>query len=147
MDDLIKTKFISKCYYNPETRCVEWSGSKNYKGYGYFAGTRAHRAAWKIYVGDIPADKHVLHKCDNPGCVNPEHLWLGTHAENMTDRFKKGRYTTIQKNRCTKGHWLNDKNILKLSRKNRKDEIICKTCRYAYKEKYHQKNGRKRYEK
>lgn len=51
----------------------------------------AHRAAWILFVGEIPERMHVLHKCDVPQCCNPKHLFLGTHADNMKDKVSKGR--------------------------------------------------------
>lgn len=75
--------------------CWEWTGRRNPKGYGVTsAGGRlwyAHRFSWAMCVGDIPADTCVLHHCDNPPCVRPSHLWLGTRADNNRDMAQKGR--------------------------------------------------------
>lgn len=74
--------------------CWEWRRVNN-RGRGIFCagGGRclASRASWIIFRGSIPGGKHVLHYCDNPRCVNPSHLWLGDHADNMADKKAKGR--------------------------------------------------------
>lgn len=75
--------------------CWLWLGPKNNHGYGRtrYSGKKwnAHRVAWVFSVGLIPDGMHVLHHCDNPACVNPKHLWLGTHQDNIDDRERKGR--------------------------------------------------------
>lgn len=75
--------------------CWIWKGFKNKLGYGDFSVAcgihqPAHRVSWLIHYGDMN-NLFVLHKCDNPSCVNPEHLFLGTQSENCHDRHRKGR--------------------------------------------------------
>ncbi len=88
----------------PMSGCHLWSGPTDRHGYGklhlkptHDASRRkifkAHRAAWIITNGDIPPGMSVLHTCDNPTCVNVDHLRLGTHAENVLDMARKGRGT------------------------------------------------------
>jgi hypothetical protein len=71
--------------------CWLWVKARNNNGYGLTNGDKAHRYAWRLFNGTIPANKHVLHKCDVRNCVNPDHLFLGTHKDNMADMVKKGR--------------------------------------------------------
>lgn len=75
--------------------CWEFMGGKTHDGYGrYRVGKEiqmAHRISWIELVGPIPNDMFVLHKCDNPSCCNPAHLFLGTHDDNMKDMIEKGR--------------------------------------------------------
>lgn len=78
--------------------CIEWTKARNRKGYGVsgIPGTRkttlAHRLAWERENGPIPIGLCVLHRCDNPACVNPDHLFLGSISDNNTDMAKKGRH-------------------------------------------------------
>jgi len=72
--------------------CIEFEGSKCPDGYGrVVGGESAHRVAWVKAKGPIPEGMQVLHGCDNPPCWNVEHLFLGTHQDNMRDRNAKGR--------------------------------------------------------
>jgi hypothetical protein len=77
-----------------KTCCWEWTASKS-GGYGYigFTGKLVHatHASWKIHFGKWPKGVCVLHHCDNPGCVNPSHLYLGTQRQNAADRKARGR--------------------------------------------------------
>lgn len=87
--------FWSRASKNAATGCLEWRGAKNPRGYGkIMRGGKtiaAHRHAYELSKGEIPHGKHVLHRCDNPSCVNPEHLFLGTQADNVLDMHAKGR--------------------------------------------------------
>lgn len=94
--------------YEPnENDCWIWTGAKNRDGYGSFwngerlagrngkrGGPRmvlAHRWSFAHFIGAIPAGLYVLHRCDTPSCVNPDHLFLGTQADNVRDCANKGR--------------------------------------------------------
>jgi len=82
-------------FEKPAEGCWVWTGGKNEHGYGKFnvnCGTdKAHRISWIIYVGPIPRGQHVLHRCDNPPCVRPDHLFIGTARDNRIDCKQKGR--------------------------------------------------------
>lgn len=77
--------------------CWLWIGSKKKNGYGRFSpgghgvNILAHRASWEFHFGPIPSGLFVCHHCDTPACVRPDHLFLGTHEENMADMWAKGR--------------------------------------------------------
>lgn len=78
--------------------CWEWQGSRNQKGYGTVGcnsrSYKAHRVAYELATGEWPGANLICHHCDNPGCVNPAHLFVGTPRDNMQDKVRKGRHAT-----------------------------------------------------
>src|SRR5690606_35598865 len=92
IDERTKARFIAKVDMRGD--CWVWTATRMSRGYGYFYANGkmrgAHRVAWAIAHGYFP-DVHVLHRCDNPPCVRPDHLFLGTQRDNMADMAAKGR--------------------------------------------------------
>lgn len=88
-------RFRERYKTNPKTGCWDWLSTKDRDGYGQFKLNgkqwKAHRLSWTLYLGEIPEKLFVCHRCDNPGCVNPEHLFLGTAMDNNRDTVEKGR--------------------------------------------------------
>lgn len=83
--------------------CWEWYGRRHSAGYGLISrGRYAHRAAYAQAHGPIDSAQHVLHRCDNPPCCNPAHLFLGTQADNMADKQAKGRQARGARNGSAK---------------------------------------------
>lgn len=92
----MKTRLENKL--NKTDNCWNWTGRLDRDGYGMVDGVlrknygqRAHRVSYQIYKGDIPNGLVVLHSCDNPSCCNPDHLSVGTQADNVKDAQMKGR--------------------------------------------------------
>jgi hypothetical protein len=95
-------KWLSRfnTFFAKSDGCWVWKGGKNKTGYGVFTfgkhgRTGAHRASWVFHFGPIPDGLWVLHRCDNPPCVNPAHLFLGDHDANMADKVAKGRSASM----------------------------------------------------
>ncbi len=92
--DTLLLRFWQKVEKNPEG-CWSWTATIDRGGYGSIGTPTgleyAHRLSWIIHNGPIPNGLFVLHHCDNPPCVRPDHLFLGTHQDNQDDRLRKGR--------------------------------------------------------
>lgn len=91
----LEERFWKKVKKSNISDCWIWSGFKNPHGYGGIeikgGMALAHRVAWELTYGKVPEELYVLHHCDNPTCVNPSHLFLGTQADNIRDMCLKGR--------------------------------------------------------
>jgi hypothetical protein len=90
-------RFWGKVRVGKAQECWEWTGGRYLAGYGFLPDypngkLMAHRLSYEIHFGPISDGLHVLHKCDNPPCVNPNHLFLGTHQDNMADKVAKSRH-------------------------------------------------------
>ena len=87
--------FAEKVDKRDRNSCWEWLAFKQPKGYGKFwngsCHVRAHRYSWQLFNGPIPEGKMVLHKCNNRGCVNPNHLYVGDGVDNVRDMIESGR--------------------------------------------------------
>jgi len=108
-DDETRKRFWRKVNVGTGNKCWEWDAGKTGWGYGSFRYRGkifpSHRISWSLYFEeDIPCEKIILHTCDNPGCVNPNHLRVGTHKDNVKDRVAKGRSAVGERNgrsKCT----------------------------------------------
>jgi hypothetical protein len=131
---------IDRIQLDEVTGCWNWRGGRNAKGYPdgirhWQTGRkiRAHRFSACLWLGLGPNDpRHVLHRCDNPSCFNPKHLFLGTNFDNQQDSVRKGRHWQIRKKFCSNGHVFDEKNTHLFSRARGgrvTTERICRACK------------------
>lgn len=110
-------RFFSKAIVGEADECWPWKGAIHNKlGHGSFSfngrARVASRFALQIQLGrELRPGEYACHKCDNPPCVNPAHLFVGTHADNMRDMIQKGRSAGQKKTHCVHGHLLSPDNI------------------------------------
>lgn len=123
-----RARFWPKVSKEPHPKgCWVWMGAKSRKGYGLFSlkclSVKAHRVSFSIHNHVPPDDLSVCHSCDNPSCVNPAHLWLGTSTDNNLDAQKKGRLWRQNWTHCSHGHEFTPENtIIKHGKRN------CRAC-------------------
>lgn len=120
------------------TECIEARGPNRGAGYKAVGAKYAHRVAYEKAFGEIPSGLFVCHRCDNPACINPDHLFVGTHSDNMRDMVAKGRNSlagaraalkaivakTRAKTHCKHGHALAGTNLYVKGNGNR----ACRQC-------------------
>lgn len=131
MRGTLQERFSAKFKRGEANECWEWNGAIS-KGYGSIGEggqhgkiLKAHVVAWELHHNQIVPDKMcVRHTCDNPSCVNPAHLVIGTHQQNMRDMTERGRHGNLIKTHCPNGHEYNDSNTYFY-----KTERHCKTCK------------------
>jgi hypothetical protein len=136
-DDLkVQARFWAKVETGPADACWPWMACRFHTGYGKLAldgkAVFANRVAWVLTHGPIPESLDVLHRCDNPPCCNPAHLFLGTHADNMRDRSEKGRRTSTvgeQNPKCR----LTEQDVLDIraSRRNGNHNVTAVAAQYG----------------
>lgn len=101
----LKDRFLEKVDLIPFTTCHIWNAYTDKNGYGKISIDHkpqlAHRVAYELFVGNIPQGMLILHSCDNPYCVNPDHLRVGTNAENMRDKGLRGKNFKITNEQAT----------------------------------------------
>lgn len=121
--------------------CWNWTGSTSGRfGYGHIRTSKrntenCHRISWMMANGDIPDGFCVLHRCDNPSCVNPAHLFLGTYLDNNRDMAAKGRHWCHSKTHCKHGHEFSPGNTFTQSGGGR-GCIACRRKRWVEKGKF-----------
>ena len=120
-------RFMRYALPEPNSGCWLWTSSTYHGGYGrLFADgkvQKAHRLSWQFFQGEIPKGKFVCHKCDNPPCVNPEHLFLGEAADNNHDMMRKGRAVFLKGSRHG-GSKLTEADVIKIRADTRIDKLI-----------------------
>lgn len=128
--ELFAVRFWEKV--NKTAGCWIWEGALGRKGYGRFVTSSglvgAHRVAYQLANGPFDLAMFVCHSCDNPKCVNPAHLFLGSNHDNMVDMIAKKRNVNQQKTHCPLGHEYSGTNLIIRTRQGRANYRVCRAC-------------------
>lgn len=127
---------VGKFKINKTTKCWEYKKVPKTNPYGTVTiridgkqlCLRAARVSYETFVGKIPKGLFVLHKCDNPPCINPNHLFLGTNRDNMGDMKNKGRSRCQKLKKCIHGHRYTEQNTIREKQPNGNDRRRCRIC-------------------
>lgn len=127
----LRLRIFNKSILRPETGCLEWQGLKFRDGYGVLGHKKkkrfiAHRASFFAFKGDLIKGMLICHLCDNRSCVNPNHLYQGTHKDNTKDILNRKRDSRWFQDHCSKGHLLDEENTMK---KISRTGTVLKGCR------------------
>lgn len=138
MNQSVVDRFLAKV---KKEECWIWMAAKNSSGlpYGQFkfgnSMKLAHRVSYELFVENIPKGMLVCHKCDNPECVNPDHLFLGNHSDNNLDCVSKKRHKSSATSKCPKGHEYD----IEIRMSSGRPQRACSICRRSAVDKYQRK--------
>lgn len=126
-------RFWAKVNKKGDNECWEWIAAKNNKGYGQFriggVSKSTHRISYIIHKGEMPDGLMICHTCNNPTCINPNHLYAGTGKDNMKQSVREMRHHEQSKTHCKNGHEFTEENTFLRVRKGRGTTRVCRECK------------------